>query len=119
MIRNDGGRVTTEDGEPIPGEYAVGWIKRGPTGIIGTNKRDARETVDCLVEDLREDKLPSPPAPAREQFDALLEQRVRALVTETGWRAIKERPREACGTETRRPRVKLASREELLAATSK
>ncbi len=118
VLPNERGRVLQDDRAPLPGVYAVGWIKRGPTGILGTNKRDARETVDCLVEDLREDKLPSPPAPAREQFDALLEQRVRALVTETGWRAI-DAHEKTCGTETRRPRVKLASREELLAATSK
>ena len=40
------------DGETLPGVYAVGWIKRGPTGILGTNKRDAEQTVSCLVEDL-------------------------------------------------------------------
>ena len=44
----------------IPGLYAVGWIKRGPSGVIGTNKRDAQETVDLLIEDLHEGRLPAP-----------------------------------------------------------
>jgi ferredoxin--NADP+ reductase len=48
VLPNDRGRVRTPDGEPLPGVYAVGWIKRGPTGILGTNKRDAEETVSCL-----------------------------------------------------------------------
>ena len=53
VLPNDRGRVLGADGEPVPGVYTVGWIKRGPTGILGTNKRDAQETVRCLVEDLR------------------------------------------------------------------
>ena len=56
MIPNDGGRVLERRAR---GEYAVGWIKRGPTGIIGTNKRDAQETVDALLEDLDAGSLPS------------------------------------------------------------
>src|SRR5437763_3567185 len=51
LIRNESGRVLDEEGRPIPGEYAVGWIKRGPSGVIGTNKKDASETVARLVED--------------------------------------------------------------------
>ena len=51
LIRNDGGRVCDDDGEPHPGEYCVGWIKRGPTGVIGTNKKDAADTVARIVED--------------------------------------------------------------------
>ena len=45
VLPNERGRVLAPDGEPLPGVYAVGWIKRGPTGILGTNKRDAEETV--------------------------------------------------------------------------
>ena len=63
VLPNERGRVLTRDGEPLPGVYAVGWIKRGPTGILGTNKRDAEETVSCLVEDLGRGALPQPPAP--------------------------------------------------------
>src|SRR5205807_4076088 len=75
VLPNDRGRVLGPDGEPLPGVYAVGWIKRGPTGILGTNKRDADETVRCLVEDLSADRLPGPPRPAREHVEALLAER--------------------------------------------
>ena len=50
-IRNDGGRVLDDAGAPIPGVYCTGWIKRGPSGVIGTNKKDATETVELLLED--------------------------------------------------------------------
>jgi ferredoxin/flavodoxin---NADP+ reductase len=114
VLPNDRGRVRTPDGEPLPGVYAVGWIKRGPTGILGTNKRDAEETVRCLVEDLTAGALPEPPNTSREQIDALLGQRKPDLVTVEGWRAIDAHEVEHGRTEGR-PRVKLAARDELLA----
>jgi len=114
VLPNERGRVLTGDGDPLPGVYTVGWIKRGPTGILGTNKRDAVETVACLVEDLRAGALPSPPAPGPERIDALLAQRRPDLVTADGWRAIDAAERER-GDAEQRPRVKLASRDELLA----
>ena len=52
VVPNALGRVLGEDGSPLPGEYVAGWLKRGPTGVIGTNKSDAAETVRCLLEDL-------------------------------------------------------------------
>lgn len=52
VIPNHDGRVTTEDGDPLPHEYVVGWIKRGPIGVIGTNKSDAAQTVRLLLDDL-------------------------------------------------------------------
>jgi ferredoxin--NADP+ reductase len=51
-VPNAGGRVLGPDGEPLPGEYVAGWLKRGPTGVIGTNKADAAETVRALLADL-------------------------------------------------------------------
>lgn len=113
VLPNERGRVLTPDGKPLPGVYAVGWIKRGPTGILGTNKRDADETVTCLVEDLREGVLPTPPSADRDAIDALLAERRPDLVPVEGWRAIDAREREL-GREAERPRVKLASREDLL-----
>ncbi len=113
VLPNKRGRVLADDGEPIPGVYAVGWIKRGPTGILGTNKRDAEETVSCLVEDLRAGVLQPPPNAGREQIDALLAQRKPNLVTVEGWRAIDAHELER-GQREVRPRVKLASRDELL-----
>jgi ferredoxin--NADP+ reductase len=113
VLPNERGRVLADDGEPIPGVYAVGWIKRGPTGILGTNKRDAEETVSCLVEDLRAGVLQPAPNAGREQIDALLAQRKPNLVTVEGWRAIDAHELER-GRREQRPRVKLASRDELL-----
>jgi ferredoxin--NADP+ reductase len=104
--------VRTPDGEPVPGVYTVGWIKRGPTGILGTNKRDAEETVAALAEDLP--SLHAPPA-GREELDALLAERRPDLVGVEGWRAIDAEER-ARGEASDRPRVKLASRDELLSA---
>ncbi|HEV2060608.1 MAG TPA: FAD-dependent oxidoreductase [Solirubrobacteraceae bacterium] len=113
VLPNERGRVMTPDGEPLPGVYAVGWIKRGPTGILGTNKRDAEETVTCLTSDI--DALPSPASPGRHEIDALLAARVPGLVTADGWRAIDVHERQR-GRSELRPRVKLASSDELLAA---
>jgi ferredoxin/flavodoxin---NADP+ reductase len=115
VLPNDRGRVLGPDGQPLPGVYAVGWIKRGPTGILGTNKRDADETARCLAEDLGSGALPSPPEPGREQVDALLAERKPDLVTIEGWRAIDASELDR-GRDEQRPRVKLASRDELLAA---
>ena len=117
VLPNERGRVLTPDGDLLPGVYAVGWIKRGPTGILGTNKRDAAETVSCLVEDLRTGSLPQPLKPAREQIDELLAERRPDLVTAAGWRAIDAQELER-GERSGRPRVKLASRDELLSAAA-
>jgi ferredoxin--NADP+ reductase len=88
VLPNDRARVLSVDGEPLPGVYAVGWIKRGPIGILGTNKRDAEESVSCLADDLRSGALQQPPNAGREQIDALLAERQPDLVTVDGWRAI-------------------------------
>jgi ferredoxin/flavodoxin---NADP+ reductase len=116
VLPNERGRVLAADGEPLTGVYAVGWIKRGPTGILGTNKRDAEETVTCLAEDLRSGALPGPENPDRDRIDALLAERKPDLVTAEGWRAIDAEELRR-GREEERPRVKLVSREELLSAS--
>jgi len=115
VLPNDRGRVIGPDGRPLAGVYTVGWIKRGPTGILGTNKRDAEETVACLAEDLAAGAVPVPPNPDRAQIDALLAERCPNLVSGDGWRAI-DAAEVVRGRNERRPRVKLASREDLLAA---
>jgi ferredoxin/flavodoxin---NADP+ reductase len=114
VLPNHRGRVLAPDGEPLPGVYAVGWIKRGPTGILGTNKRDAEETVRCLAEDLAAGPLPQP-AEDPEAIEALLAERKPDLVTAEDWRTIDAHELER-GRREERPRVKLASRDELLAA---
>jgi ferredoxin--NADP+ reductase len=115
VLPNQRGRVLRSDGEILPGVYTVGWIKRGPTGILGTNKRDAEETIACLVEDMRSGALPAPAGTDGGRLDALLSERGLDVVSAEGWRAIDARETERGRTEER-PRVKLASRGELLAA---
>ena len=106
LIRNAGGRVTTADGEPIPGEYAVGWIKRGPSGVIGTNKKDAGDTVARLIEDARAGRLNEPASPERDTVEPWLRGRVPGLVSWEGWSAI-DAHEVALGVPEGRPRVKL------------
>jgi ferredoxin--NADP+ reductase len=106
LIRNDGGRVCEEGGSPCTGEYAVGWIKRGPSGVIGTNKKCAAETVAGLLEDLGRGRLDEPSAPDGEAIEAWLHGRVPGLVTWHGWQAIDAHER-ALGAPQGRPRVKL------------
>ena len=115
IVPNEGGRVLDPGVGPVPGTYVVGWIKRGPTGIIGTNKKDAQETVDHLFEDLRDGRLPDPPEPERAAIEGLLRERAPGHVTYAGWEAIDRAEREL-GEPQERPRVKLTRWEELLEA---
>ena len=114
-IRNDGGRVLDETGAPLPGVYCTGWIKRGPSGVIGTNKKDATETVELLLADAAAGLLP-PRDPAADIADLFAERGV-ACVTYEGWEAI-DAVETARGEPQGRPRVKLCSWDELLAAAS-
>jgi ferredoxin--NADP+ reductase len=113
-IPNELGRIVHE-GSPLRGEYAVGWIKRGPTGIIGTNKRDAQETVDLVMQDLAAGRLLEPADPDRDSLEDLLTERRPDHVTYAGWDAI-DRAEKGAGEPGGRPRVKLCTFEELLAA---
>ena len=117
VIPNDGGRVVDpESGEQAPGQYAVGWIKRGPTGVIGTNKKDAQETVDNLVADASAGRLPSPAGAADpESVVQLLSERGPDAVSFEGWRAIDDAEQE-CGKPLGRPRVKFVRLDEMLDA---
>ena len=114
-IRNDRGRVLDDAGEHVAGTYCAGWIKRGPTGIIGTNKKDAAETVELLLEDVRAGHLAHDAGKTAEAVDALLDERGTRRVVYTGWQAIDafERSR---GEPLGRPRVKLVTWNELLDA---
>jgi len=112
-IPNAGGRVLDAHGEPIPGLYAAGWIKRGPTGVIGTNKKDATETVDRLLEDARAGRLPARAGDAT--FDEVLAERGIEAVMYAGWESIDVRER-GRGEPHGRPRIKLCTWDELLGA---
>jgi ferredoxin--NADP+ reductase len=114
LIRNEGGRVTDEEGRPIPGEYAVGWIKRGPSGVIGTNKKDAADTVARLLEDRDAGKLNEPATPDPEGIESWLRSRVAGLVTWNGWEAIDQHETKL-GEPHSRPRVKLVRVPDMIA----
>ncbi len=115
-IRNDGGRVLDEGGEPLPAVYCAGWIKRGPTGIIGTNKKDANETVALLLEDAAAGRLRHSPDATAEAVDALLGERNVDAVLYAGWASIDDVER-AAGEKLGRPRVKLVTWDQLLEAS--
>jgi ferredoxin/flavodoxin---NADP+ reductase len=104
-IPNEGGRVE-------PGLYVAGWIKRGPSGVIGTNKKDATETVALLLDDARAGLLPSR---GERTLEALLAERGAEAILYAGWEAIDAAERSA-GEPLGRPRVKLATWADLLAA---
>jgi ferredoxin/flavodoxin---NADP+ reductase len=110
-----GGVIPNEGGRVAPGVYVAGWIKRGATGVIGTNKKDATETVELLLADLRD--APRTGASA-EDVDALLDERGVRRVVYAGWLAIDEAERGA-GEPQGRPRVKLCTWDELLAASER
>ena len=112
LIRNEGGRVCDDDG-PCRGEYAVGWIKRGPSGVIGTNKKCSADTVGRLLEDADGGRLGDPMAPDAAAVLEWLGARVPGLVTWEGWQAIDAHER-SLGEPAGRPRVKLVRTEQLI-----
>jgi ferredoxin/flavodoxin---NADP+ reductase len=95
-------------------EYVVGWIKRGPSGVIGTNKKDSQETVDTLIADLAgATALADFPDDHAEKLAEWLTERQPKLVTDAHWKLIDEHERSA-GEPHGRPRVKLPSLAKLL-----
>jgi ferredoxin--NADP+ reductase len=129
-VPNVAGRVIGPDGDALPGEYVAGWLKRGPTGVIGTNKSDAAETVRSLLADLAggpgpgDVQLPRAgllPMPAAEPGARQAESRLQALLAERGvrpvsyadWLGIELAEKELAASLGRGARVKLGSREEI------
>jgi ferredoxin--NADP+ reductase len=94
-------------------EYVVGWIKRGPTGVIGTNKSDSQDTVDTLISDLSGADLADVDADHSEKLVKWLLERQPELITDDHWKLIDEHER-STGQPHGRPRVKLTSVAELL-----
>ena len=119
VIPNEGGRVvdpSTRD--PLRGEYVVGWIKRGPSGVIGTNKKDAQQTVDAILADVSSSvngdaPLLDPESPDPAAVESMLLARQPDLVPYEGWLSI-DRHERALGEPANRPRVKLTTIEEML-----
>ncbi len=114
VIPHADGRVV-RDGSPVPGVYVAGWIKRGPSGIIGTNKKCAVSSVAALLADAEAGVLPTAPEGTAESIDALLAHRGIEVVDTAGWRRIDAAER-ARGQERGRDRTTIHDRDELLAA---
>jgi ferredoxin--NADP+ reductase len=112
-IENDKGRVITSDGEQLAGMYTAGWIKRGPSGVIGTNKTCAQETVNCMVEDLESGNHFDPSETSPAAMEALIRERQPDFVTYAGWEKI-DAEELARGEAAGRPRVKLTSIQEMI-----
>ena len=119
-IPNEKGRVMTahEGGEQVIGDYAVGWIKRGASGIIGTNKPDSGETVESLVEDAKAGKCHTPTKTDPAAVQALLKERGVRYVTFADWLIIDELEQDR-GEAIGRPRLKFSRIEDMLDALDK
>ena len=114
-IPNQRGRVVRErdSDHVLPGEYVAGWIKRGPSGVIGTNKPDSVETVECLLEDWREGRLKDLAKTTEEDLLAILTRRGVQVVSFADWQRLDGLEREL-GQEQGRPRVKFYDVAEML-----
>ncbi|MDR7085171.1 ferredoxin--NADP+ reductase [Aeromicrobium panaciterrae] len=110
-VPNDGGRVIDIDGEPLPGAYVTGWIKRGPVGLIGHTKSDAAHTIELLLADI--DKLVAPEQPEREAVDRYLDGRGLEYTTWDGFEKLEEHEI-ALGEAVGRPRIKVVPRDEMV-----
>lgn len=116
VIPNRSGRIIDPVTDtPVEGEYVVGWIKRGPQGIIGTNKPDSQETVDMLLEDLGAGNLHKLEVPPRAVLERLLSERRRDFVSYEDWQLIDMLEQER-GKAAGAPRVKFSRVEEMLHA---
>ena len=119
VVPNEHGRVLAPSSDaPLLGVYVSGWIKRGPTGVIGTNKKDAADTVEAMLEDLALGVFLSPPHPQPSTVESFLRQRQPEVVTYSDWQRINELEM-ARGEPQGRPRVKFTSTEEILTALNR
>ena len=115
VISNEGGRVVDGAGKPLERSYVTGWIKRGPQGIIGSNKKCARETVNALLEDIHT-AAGSVSGPHDDILEVLRQLEVKVLSRED-WLKIDRAEREA-GARQGRPRVKFTEKDEMLAVAA-
>jgi ferredoxin--NADP+ reductase len=115
VILNQKGRVVDAGGQPVTGLYASGWIKRGPSGVIGTNKPDSVETVACMLEDVAAGATLQPAHPDAAAMDAMVRERQPNAVSFADWLKL-DALETANGKALNRPRVKFTSVAEMLAA---
>jgi ferredoxin/flavodoxin---NADP+ reductase len=109
-VPNADGRVLGPDGEPLPREYVAGWLKRGPTGVVGTNKSDAAATVRSLLADLAGDGRAPARGQSREQFVKALGERGVQPVSYADWLRVEQAEAELGGALGRGERVKIGGR---------
>jgi len=124
VIPNIAGRVVNTAGNPIPGLYATGWIKRGPVGLIGHTKGDALETIGCLLEDWA--GLPAAERPDEREIVELLQARGVEYTTWEGWNKLDAHEKELGasylpepGVEVVRERVKVVDRDQMVNISNK
>lgn len=115
VIRNEAGRVTDESGKHVAGLYTAGWIKRGPSGVIGTNKACAVETVNLLLEDLASGSLPAPSHPTAQEAETFVRSRQPLVFDFEDWKQI-DRMETEKGAVSGRPRVKFTTVREMAEA---
>jgi ferredoxin--NADP+ reductase len=116
VIVNQKGRVVNPDTQqPVVGEYTAGWIKRGPSGVVGTNKPDAAETVACMLEDLAAGSFLKPVHPEATAAENMVRERQPDYFTYMDWLRLDEME-VAKGRKVGRPRVKFTSVADMLAA---
>lgn len=115
IVNRKGRVVNTDTQQPVAGEYTAGWIKRGPTGVIGTNKPDAAETVACMLADAAEDLILHAAQPEADALEALVRKRQPDCFTYADWQRLDELE-VARGEAVGRPRVKFTSVKDMLAA---
>ncbi len=115
IVPNLAGRVEGTDGKPLPGIYVAGWIKRGPTGVIGTNKSDAGETVESMIADLAAGVVNRPAHPEAEAAAAHIGVRCPRHVSYEDWTRL-DQLEVGRGKAEGRPRVKFTSVDEMLEA---
>lgn len=119
VILNQAGRVLDpETKQPLTGLYTSGWIKRGPSGVVGTNKPDSVETVTCMLEDLQAGKLLQPDKPDAASIEQLVRSRKPDYFSYADWKRLDELEL-ARGKAIGRPRLKFTSVEEMKQALGK
>jgi ferredoxin--NADP+ reductase len=114
VLSNQDGRITDKSGQPLPGLYCAGWIKRGPTGIIGTNRADSVATVKAFLTDVEQGSIdPATKSGAQEMYPLLKARGIRVLGYPDWLKidAAEIQRGEACG----KPREKFTLIEEMLA----
>ena len=119
LLPNDEGRLlTAPDAEVVPGQYVVGWAKRGPTGLIGTNSPDSTATVKKMLEDIEGVTATADPAKAPDQIVELLERRGVDFVTFDDWTRLDE-DEVALGEAQNKVREKYTNVESMMAAVNR